>query len=71
VERPADPAHLPGGTSLSQPITGQIAGLMQSNGSGEYLLVEAAFEAVALPLGTVMGLQKYLVRGILGGAVKG
>jgi hypothetical protein len=40
---------------------------MQSNGPGEYLRVEA----VALPLGIVMGLHKYFVRGILGGAVKG
>jgi ABC-type glycerol-3-phosphate transport system permease component len=44
---------------------------MQSNDPGEYLRVEAALEAVALPLGIVMGLQKYFVRGILGAAVKG
>ena len=55
-----------GALASAKPITVQIAGLMQSNGSGESLLVAGTFVAVALPLGTVIGLQRYFARRDLG-----
>ena len=62
-ERNALRLTLPDGRDLA---VVQIAGLMQSNGSGESLLVAGTFVAVALPLGTVIGLQRYFARRDLG-----
>jgi alpha-glucoside transport system permease protein len=53
------------------PMTAQIANLVNSLGGGWYLLGAAAFLSMALPLGVFFGLQRYFVRGIVGGAVKG
>ncbi len=60
-----------GGSDVSAPITVQVAGLVQSNGSGESLLTAATFISILLPLVLLVSLQRYFVRGILGGAVKG
>jgi alpha-glucoside transport system permease protein len=53
------------------PMTASIANLVNSLGGGWYLLSAAAFLSMALPLAVFFGLQRYFVRGIVGGAVKG
>jgi alpha-glucoside transport system permease protein len=53
------------------PMTATIANLVNSLGGGWYLLGAAAFVSMALPLALFFGLQRYFVRGIVGGAVKG
>ncbi|SCF35414.1 glucosylglycerol ABC transporter membrane protein [Micromonospora viridifaciens] len=53
------------------PMPAAIANLVNSLGGGWYLLSAAAFVSMALPLAVFFGLQRYFVRGIVGGAVKG
>jgi alpha-glucoside transport system permease protein len=53
------------------PMTATMANLVNSLGGGWYLLGAAAFISMALPLAVFFGLQRYFVRGIVGGAVKG
>jgi alpha-glucoside transport system permease protein len=53
------------------PMTVQIANLVSSQGAGWELLGPAAFISMALPLVVFFSLQRYFVRGITGGAVKG
>jgi alpha-glucoside transport system permease protein len=53
------------------PLTVVIANLVNSLGSGWQLLGAAAFISMALPLIVFFALQRYFVRGITGGAVKG
>jgi alpha-glucoside transport system permease protein len=53
------------------PLPGTIANLVNSLGSGWQLLAPAAFLSMALPLAVFVALQRYFVRGITGGAVKG
>jgi alpha-glucoside transport system permease protein len=53
------------------PMTAAIANLVNSLGGGWYLLSAAAFLSMMLPLAVFFGLQRYFVRGIVGGAVKG
>lgn len=60
-----------GGSSLPAPITVQIAGVAASTSQGQGPLMAATFLSVAIPLLLVVGLQRYFVRGVLGGAVKG
>lgn len=60
-----------GGSSLSPPITVQLASLSASTSQGQGPLMAATFLSVAVPLLLVVGLQRYFVRGVLGGAVKG
>jgi alpha-glucoside transport system permease protein len=60
-----------GGTDLAQPMTVQIAGLVQETGQGQSLLLASTVVSTLLPLIILIGLQRYFVRGILGGAVKG
>jgi alpha-glucoside transport system permease protein len=55
----------------NQPLTQQIAGLVNSLGGGWQLLGAAAFISMALPLVVFFSLQRYFVRGIVGGSVKG
>jgi alpha-glucoside transport system permease protein len=57
--------------SENLPMTAAIANLVNSLGGGWYLLSAAAFLSMALPLAVFFGLQRYFVRGIVGGAVKG
>jgi alpha-glucoside transport system permease protein len=57
--------------SENLPLTGTIANLVSSLGSGWQLLGAAAFISMALPLAVFFALQRYFVRGITGGAVKG
>ena len=60
-----------GGGELAAPITVQVAGMVQTTGQGENLLMASTFVSVLLPLVILIALQRYFVRGVLGGAVKG
>jgi alpha-glucoside transport system permease protein len=60
-----------GGSGTPAPITVQAAGLAQSTGAGDNTIMAATFMSVALPLAILIALQRYFVRGILGGAIKG
>lgn len=53
------------------PLTVVIANLVNSLGGGWQLLAAAAFISMALPLVVFFALQRYFVRGIVGGSVKG
>ncbi len=53
------------------PMTAAMANLVNSLGGGWYLLGAAAFLSMVLPLAVFFGLQRFFVRGIVGGAVKG
>ena len=53
------------------PLTVVIANLVGSLGGGWELISAAAFISMALPLLVFFALQRYFVRGIVGGSVKG
>jgi alpha-glucoside transport system permease protein len=53
------------------PLTVSIAGLVSSQGAGIEFLGAASFISMALPLIVFFGLQRFFVRGIVGGSVKG
>jgi len=53
------------------PMTVQMANLVNQFGAGFELLGPAAFISMALPLVVFFSLQRYFIRGITGGAVKG
>ncbi len=53
------------------PLTVSIAGLVTSIGGGTQFLGAAAFISMILPLVVFFSLQRYFVRGIVGGSVKG
>jgi alpha-glucoside transport system permease protein len=57
--------------SENLPLTGFVSNLVSSTGAGWELLGSAAFLSMALPLIVFFALQRYFVRGITGGAVKG
>ena len=52
-------------------MTYQISNMVTSLGSGWHLLTAAAFLSMILPMIIFFGLQKYFVRGMLAGSVKG
>jgi alpha-glucoside transport system permease protein len=52
-------------------LTYQIGNMVTSLGSGWHLLTAAAFISMALPMIVFLSLQRYFVRGMLAGAVKG
>lgn len=60
-----------GGTPNVAPMTVAIAQLVSSLGAGWQLLTAAAFLSMILPLVIFFALQRYFVRGILAGSVKG
>jgi alpha-glucoside transport system permease protein len=53
------------------PLTIVVSNLVSSLGGGWQYLAAAAFVTMALPLAVFLGLQRYFVRGIVGGSVKG
>nr|MBA2570181.1 carbohydrate ABC transporter permease [Chloroflexota bacterium] len=55
----------------NQPLTLKVANLVNSLGGNVHLLTAAAFVSMLLPLIVFLLLQRYFVRGITGGAVKG
>jgi alpha-glucoside transport system permease protein len=60
-----------GGGADVAPATVQIAGLVQSTGGGLNALSAAALISMVPPVVVTLVLQRYFVRGMLGGAVKG
>ncbi|HEY7349497.1 MAG TPA: carbohydrate ABC transporter permease [Ktedonobacterales bacterium] len=60
-----------GGNPDRAPMTVTISNLVNSFGTNYEVLTSAAFLSMALPLAIFFGLQRYFVRGILAGSVKG
>ncbi len=52
-------------------LTYQISNMVSSLGAGWHLLTAAAFLSIVLPMIVFFSLQRYFVRGLLAGAVKG
>jgi alpha-glucoside transport system permease protein len=52
-------------------MTYQISNMVTSKGSGWHLLTAAAFLSMLLPMIIFFALQRYFVRGMLAGSVKG
>jgi len=59
------------GTSQYRPFTVVITGLVTSFGGGWQFLTAAAVLQMALPLAVFISLQRYFVRGVTAGSVKG
>ena len=60
-----------GGSADVAPLTVTVANLVNSLGQGYQLLTAAAFISMILPLIVFFALQRYFVRGLLAGSVKG
>lgn len=60
-----------GGTEDVAPMTLQVSNLVGYLGQDWHLLTAAAFVSMALPLVIFFSLQRYFVRGILAGSLKG
>ena len=60
-----------GGTPSVAPLTVRVANLVNSLGADWHLLPAAAFISMILPLIVFFSMQRYFVRGILAGSVKG
>lgn len=60
-----------GGYQSVAPLTVRLSSLVGSHGQDWHLLTAAAFVSMLVPLIVFFSLQKYFVRGLLGGAVKG
>ncbi len=60
-----------GGGSQNQVLTQRLANLVGSFGQNWELLTAAAFFSMVVPLIVFLGLQRYFVRGLLAGSVKG
>jgi alpha-glucoside transport system permease protein len=60
-----------GGDPNYQVVTMRLAGIVGDRGQDWHLLTAAAFVTMLLPLAVFFGLQRYFVRGLLAGSVKG
>jgi alpha-glucoside transport system permease protein len=60
-----------GGTEQVAPVTLRLSSLVNSLGQNWHLLTAAAFISMILPMIVFFSLQRYFVRGILAGSVKG
>jgi alpha-glucoside transport system permease protein len=60
-----------GSNSPDAPMTVRLATLSGARGQDWHLLTAGAFIAIAVPLVVFFGLQRYFVRGLLAGSVKG
>jgi alpha-glucoside transport system permease protein len=60
-----------GGTPDVAPITVRVAELAGSRGSAWYLLSAGAFISMVVPVAVFLALQRYFVRGLLAGGLKG
>jgi alpha-glucoside transport system permease protein len=60
-----------GGTPEVAPMTVTISNLVNSYGGGWEFLTSAAFISMILPLVVFFSLQRYFIRGILAGSIKG
>jgi len=63
--------YIGGARSENLPLTVVVASLVSSLGGETHFLTAAAFVTMILPLIVFFSLQRYFVRGITGGAVKG
>ncbi len=62
---------LSGGGSLMQVVTVRLMNMAGTRGTEWHLLTAGAFVSMLLPLCVFIGLQKYFVKGLLSGSVKG
>ena len=60
-----------GGNPEFELVTQRMAAIVGSRGSEWHLLTAGAFVSMILPLAVFFGLQRYFVRGLLAGSVKG
>jgi alpha-glucoside transport system permease protein len=60
-----------GGTVETRVLTISLANLVGSRGESWHLLTAAAFITMVVPLIVFFALQKYFVRGLTAGSVKG
>jgi alpha-glucoside transport system permease protein len=60
-----------GGNPEFELVTQRMAAIVGSRGSEWHLLTAGAFVSMVLPLAVFFGLQRYFVRGMLAGSVKG
>ena len=60
-----------GGTPATAPLTVQLAEMAGSRGQDWQLLTAGAFVAIGVPIAVFLYLQRYLVRGLLAGGLKG
>jgi alpha-glucoside transport system permease protein len=60
-----------GGNNAVQPLTARLAEMAGSRGQDWHLLTSGAFVSIIVPLIVFLALQKYFVRGLLAGSVKG
>jgi len=60
-----------GGTPQTAPLTVQLAEMAGSRGQDWQLLTAGAFISIAVPIAVFLSLQRYFVRGLLAGGLKG
>jgi alpha-glucoside transport system permease protein len=60
-----------GNTPDIAPLTARLADMVGSRGSAWYLLSAGAFISMIVPMIVFLGLQRFFVRGLLAGSVKG
>ena len=60
-----------GGNNAIQPLTARLSEMAGSRGQDWHLLTAGAFVSMIVPLIVFFALQKYFVRGLLAGSVKG
>ena len=60
-----------GSNTDAQPLTNRLATLSGGRGQDWHVLTAAAFVSMAVPLAVFFSLQRYFVRGLLAGSVKG
>ena len=60
-----------GGTPDVAPLTVRVAELSGSRGNAWHILSAGAFISMIVPVAVFLGLQRYFVRGLLAGGLKG
>ncbi|MDR1450519.1 MAG: carbohydrate ABC transporter permease [Propionibacteriaceae bacterium] len=60
-----------GNTPAVAPLTARLSDMVGSRGSAWYLLSAGAFISMAVPMAVFLALQRFFVRGLLAGSVKG
>lgn len=60
-----------GGNNAIQPLTARLAEMAGSRGQDWHLLTAGAFVSIIVPVIVFLSLQRYFVRGLLAGSVKG
>ena len=60
-----------GASPTNQVLTQRLAEIVGSRGQDWHLLTAGAFVSMILPLIVFFGLQRFFVRGLLAGSVKG